>query len=84
MPPVTDVPLSFVMAGSFQSVTVPFAIFVYLLEIFVATLQAYIFTILSALFIGMMAHSAHEEHVQDHDMPHPPNGDHLVATGHGM
>ncbi|MFI5202214.1 MAG: F0F1 ATP synthase subunit A, partial [Candidatus Kapaibacterium sp.] len=49
-------------------VTVPFSIFVYLLEIFVATLQAYIFTILSALFIGMMAHSAHEEHVEDHDM----------------
>lgn len=65
-------------------VTVPFAVFVYLLEIFVATLQAYIFTILSALFIGMMAHSGEEEHVQDHDMPHPPNGDHLVATGHGM
>ena len=65
-------------------VTVPFAVFVYLLEIFVATLQAYIFTILSALFIGMMAHSGEEEHVQDHDMPHLPNGDHLTATGHGM
>ncbi|HEY3874259.1 MAG TPA: F0F1 ATP synthase subunit A [Candidatus Kapabacteria bacterium] len=64
-------------------VTVPFAIFVYLLEIFVATLQAYIFTILSALFIGMMAHSAHDEHVHDHDLPHAPDGDHLVATSHG-
>ncbi len=70
-----------VIVGVF--VTVPFAIFVYLLEIFVATLQAYIFTILSALFIGMMAHTAHEEHVQDHDLPHAPNGDHLVATSHG-
>jgi F-type H+-transporting ATPase subunit a len=64
-------------------VTVPFALFVYFLELFVATLQAYIFTILSALFIGMMAHTAHEEHVQDHDLPHPPNGDHLIATSHG-
>jgi F-type H+-transporting ATPase subunit a len=70
-----------VFVGAF--VTVPFALFVYFLEIFVATLQAYIFTILSALFIGMMAHTAHEEHVQDHDLPHPPNGDHLVATAHG-
>jgi F-type H+-transporting ATPase subunit a len=70
-----------VLVGAF--VTVPFALFVYFLELFVATLQAYIFTILSALFIGMMAHTAHEEHVQDHDLPHAPNGDHLVATSHG-
>lgn len=70
-----------IIVGAF--VTVPFAIFVYLLEIFVATLQAYIFTILSALFIGMMAHSAHDEHVNDHDLAHLPSGDHLTATSHG-
>ena len=70
-----------VLVGAF--VTVPFGVFVYLLEIFVATLQAYIFTVLSAVFIGMMAHTEHDEHVQDHDLPHAPNGDHLVATAHG-
>ena len=70
-----------IIVGAF--VTVPFAIFVYFLEIFVATLQAYIFTILSALFIGMMAHTAHEQHVQDHDLPHAPDGDHLIGTAHG-
>jgi F-type H+-transporting ATPase subunit a len=70
-----------IIVGAF--VTVPFAIFVYLLEIFVATLQAYIFTILSALFIGMMAHTSHDEDVHDHDLQHAPDGDHLAATGHG-
>jgi len=66
------------VVGAF--VTVPFALFVFLLEIFVATLQAYIFTTLSAVFIGMMAHTEHEEHVHDKDLPHAPDGDHLVAT----
>ena len=33
-------------------VAVPFAIFIYLLELFVAFLQAYIFTILTASYIG--------------------------------
>lgn len=41
-------------------VSVPFSIFIYLLEIFVAFLQAFIFTMLSALFIGLA--SAHEGH----------------------
>jgi F-type H+-transporting ATPase subunit a len=71
-----------VIVGAF--VTVPFALFVFLLEIFVATLQAYIFTMLSAVFIGMMAHSEHEEHVEDNDLPHAPNGDHIVATSHNV
>lgn len=38
---------------------VPMAIAINLLEIFVAFLQAYIFTMLSALFIGMSAHPDH-------------------------
>ncbi|ANT65986.1 F0F1 ATP synthase subunit A [Prosthecochloris sp. CIB 2401] len=42
-------------------VSVPFSIFIYLLEIFVAFLQAFIFTMLSALFIGLAtAHEGHE------------------------
>lgn len=41
-------------------VSVPFSIFIYLLEIFVGFLQAYIFTLLSALFIGMGIHEEHE------------------------
>lgn len=38
-------------------VSVAFATGVYFLELFVALLQAYIFTMLSALFIGMASHS---------------------------
>ncbi|MEJ2542456.1 MAG: F0F1 ATP synthase subunit A [Calditrichaceae bacterium] len=40
-------------------VSVPFGIFVYFLEILVAIIQAYIFTILSALFIGMSVNPEH-------------------------
>ena len=39
--------------------SVPFAVFMSGLEILVAVLQAYIFTALTALFIGMSAHPAH-------------------------
>lgn len=40
-------------------ISVLFALGVYLLEIFVALVQAYIFTLLSAVFIGMAVHQEH-------------------------
>ena len=40
-------------------VSVSFALFIYLLEILVALIQAYIFTMLSSLFIGMAYHQEH-------------------------
>lgn len=40
-------------------VSLGFSIFLYFLEILVALIQAYIFTILSALFIGMAMHQEH-------------------------
>ncbi len=40
-------------------VSVSFALFIFLLEILVALLQAYIFTMLSSLFIGMAVHQEH-------------------------
>jgi len=40
-------------------VSVPFGLFVYFLEILVAVIQAYIFTLLSALFIGMSVNPDH-------------------------
>lgn len=49
-------------------VSVAFSLFVYLLEILVAFLQAYIFTLLSAVFIGISAHSEHE-----HEEAHSPS-----------
>jgi F-type H+-transporting ATPase subunit a len=46
-------------------VSIGFALFIYVLELFVAFLQAYIFTLLSALFIGMGLHGhEHDEHAQ--------------------
>ena len=49
--------LKSVLFGVF--VSVPFAIFINGIELLVAFLQAYIFTMLTALFIGMSAHPAH-------------------------
>ena len=40
-------------------VSVAFALFIYLLEILVSLIQAYIFTMLSSLFIGMAVHQDH-------------------------
>jgi F-type H+-transporting ATPase subunit a len=40
-------------------VSIAFALFIYLLEILVALIQAYIFTMLSSLFIGMAVHVEH-------------------------
>jgi len=43
----------------FAPVSVAFALFIYLLELLVAFIQAYIFAMLSGLFIGMAAHPEH-------------------------
>lgn len=45
--------LIFVMEYAGTVIAVPFAIFIYMIEIFIAFLQAYIFTLLSALYINM-------------------------------
>ncbi len=40
-------------------VTVGFGLFMYVLEIFVALLQAYVFTMLTSVFIGLLVHGEH-------------------------
>jgi len=40
-------------------ISIAFALFIFFLEILVAVLQAYIFTMLSSLFIGMAVHQEH-------------------------
>ena len=55
-------------------VSVAFALFVYLLELLVSVIQAYVFTMLSALFISM----AIQEH-HDHDEAHHDAADHGAA-----
>ena len=52
--------LLFVMQSyAWAVLVVPMALFIYGLEILVALLQAYIFTMLSGLFIGMAVHQDH-------------------------
>jgi len=44
-----------------SAIAVPFAVFIYTIELLVAFLQAFIFTMLSALYIGMAIEEHHEE-----------------------
>jgi F-type H+-transporting ATPase subunit a len=49
-----------------SAIAVPFAVFIGMIELLVAFLQAYIFTMLSAMYIGMATEEHHHE-VHDHD-----------------
>ncbi len=51
--------LVFVLGYAIAPITVGFGVFMYMLEIFVAFLQAYIFTMLTSLFIGMLVAESH-------------------------
>lgn len=51
--------LIFLMGWKITPVSVGFGVFIYCLELFVAFLQAYIFTMLTAVFIGLLAAEAH-------------------------
>lgn len=48
-------------------ISVPFAMGIYFLELFVALVQAYIFTMLSSLFIGMGVAMGHHDHGEHHE-----------------
>jgi F-type H+-transporting ATPase subunit a len=73
--------------------SVPMALAIFLLELFVAFVQAYIFTMLSSLFIGAgieAAHHAHGEEAHAHAGPalgtaQAENGSHVAGAspGHG-
>lgn len=51
--------LIFIIGIFVAPISVAFALFIYLLELLVALIQAYIFTMLSSLFIGMAAYQEH-------------------------
>lgn len=59
---------SFAGVGIGFFVSVPLTVMLYILKAFIGVLQAYIFTLLSAVFIGMAAeeHGHHEEGVEAH------------------
>lgn len=51
--------LIFILSYAGILIAVPFSLFIYLLEILVAILQAYIFTMLSCIFISIAIHPEH-------------------------
>jgi F-type H+-transporting ATPase subunit a len=51
--------LNFFAGAAMAPISIVLAVFIMLLEVLVAFIQAYIFTLLSAIFIGMYAHPAH-------------------------
>jgi F-type H+-transporting ATPase subunit a len=55
-------------------VSTAFAVFMMVLELFVALLQAYVFTLLSAMYFASAveeSHHGHEEHAEFHDTENP-------------
>ncbi len=79
--------LIFIIGGTFGAAAgfgtavpaVLLTVFIYGLELLVVFIQAYVFTVLSALFIGMA--SAEHEHDHDHSSDHGPTA-HDVAVSH--
>ncbi len=68
-------------------VSVAFSLFIALLEVLVALIQAYIFTVLSALFIGMaIEEHAHEEEPElaEGAVPELHGEDHSAVTPHPL
>jgi F-type H+-transporting ATPase subunit a len=61
-------------------VSVAFALFIYVLELLVAFIQAYVFTMLSALFIGMA--TAEHHHPEEGELPELHGPDHSHVTPH--
>ncbi len=51
--------LFFILGWAIAPVTAGFALFMYVLEIFVSLIQAYVFTMLTSLFIGLLVHGEH-------------------------
>jgi len=54
--------MSGIAGWGFSPLSVAFAVFIYLIEIMVAFIQAFIFTNLTAVFIGQAVEGAHDEH----------------------
>ena len=61
--------MSAAIGWGFSPVHIAFAVFIYLIEILVAFIQAFIFTNLTAVFIGQ---ALEETHHKDDDHHHDP------------
>lgn len=67
--------MSSVAGWAFSPVSIAFTVFIYLIEVLVAFIQAFIFTNLTAVFIGQAFETGHGDHdhavAHGHDDPHP-------------
>lgn len=70
--------LIFMWALGAAAVALPLTIAIYLLEIFVGILQAYLFTLLTSLFIGQGVAMGHHGHAE-----HEAHGEHGHGAEHG-
>ena len=65
---VTTAKISLLVGGVFVPFSMAITIFIYLLKLLVSFIQAYIFVMLSAVFIGMAVEEHHhDEHSDSHD-----------------
>lgn len=58
----------------FSPLSLAFTVFIYFIEILVAFIQAFIFTNLTAVFIGQAFETGHVDHDHAPDDPHPTSG----------
>lgn len=63
-------------------ITVPAAVAIFFLEVFVALLQAFIFVFLTTIFIAQMSHHDHDDHAgaEAYDAEHPTENDLAVPV----
>jgi F-type H+-transporting ATPase subunit a len=55
----------------FSPLSIAFTVFIYFIEILVAFIQAFIFTNLTAVFIGQAFETGHTDHNEQPHDPHP-------------
>lgn len=72
--------LSSGVGWGFSPISIAFSVFIYFIEILVAFIQAYIFTNLTAVFIGQAMEGNHDEHAHE-SPPHstPEYGDPVIV-----
>ncbi len=70
-------------AGAGQKYFIPFQFIVYFLQIFTGVIQAFIFSLLSSAYIGLMAETHHEEGDEEHSQPHKEDATEKVAESLG-
>ena len=67
----------FLIQGPVTAISVVGAFAIWILELFVAFLQAFIFMFLTAVFISLMDH--HDDHGHEHEHDHAPGHEHAPA-----